>query len=56
MKRILVLTPVCPVQDIPKTDTPVVHYFTRELVKTGYDVCVVHYVGNFPQLLFFASR
>lgn len=39
MKRILVLTPVYPAQDIPKTDTPVVHYFTREWVKMG---CVVH--------------
>lgn len=38
MKRILVLTPVYPAQDIPKTDTPVVHYFTRELVKKGCDV------------------
>lgn len=56
MKCILVLTPVYPAQDIPKTDTPVVHYFTRELVKTGYDVCVVHYAGNIPQLLFIASR
>ena len=52
MKRILVLTPVYPAQDIPETYTPVVHYFIREWVKMGYDVRVVHYVANFPHLLF----
>ena len=30
MKRILVLTPVYPAQDIQKTDTSVVHYFVKE--------------------------
>lgn len=56
MKRILVLTPVYPAQDIPKTDTPVVHYFTREWVKMGYDVRVVHYVANFPKLLYMFAK
>ena len=56
MKRILVLTPVYPAQDIPKTDTPVVHYFTREWVKMGYNVRVVHYVANFPKLLYMFAK
>jgi len=47
MKNILILTPIYPAPDIPKTETPVVHYFTREWVKIGYNVRVIHYVLNF---------
>lgn len=41
---------------MPKTDTPVVHYFTREWVKMGYDVRIVHYVANFPKLLYMLAK
>jgi len=56
MKNILLLTPIYPAPDIPKTDTPVVHYFTREWVKMGYDVRVVHYVANFPKVLYLLAK
>lgn len=56
MKQILVLTSIYPASDMPKTDTPVVHYFTREWVKMGYDVRVVHYVANFPKLLYMLAK
>lgn len=49
LKSILVLTLVYPAQDMSKTVTPVVHYFTCEWLEMGYDVRVVHYSGNFQQ-------
>lgn len=56
MKNILVLTTVYPAPDIPKTDTPVVHYFVREWVKMGYNVRVVHNVANFPRILYLLAK
>ena len=46
--RILVLSSLYPADDIPKSDTPVVHYFTKEWVKAGYDVRVIHFAYNLP--------
>lgn len=46
--KILVLTSLYPADDIQKSDTPVVHYFTKEWVKTGCDVRVIHYAYNLP--------
>lgn len=51
-KNILVLTPVYPGEDVMKSTTPVVHYFTREWVKDGYNVLVMHYPVNFPKLVY----
>ena len=48
MRNILVLTPIYPGPGIPASTTPVVHYFTREWVKLGYNVKVVNYPSNFP--------
>lgn len=55
MKRILVLTNIYPAPDLEKENTPVVHYFTREWVKMGYDVRVIHYPTNFPKLMMWAA-
>lgn len=49
IKNILLLTPIYPAEDIPKTFTPVVHYFAKEWVKLGYNVTVIHFVVNFPK-------
>lgn len=46
--NILVLTSNYPSKDIPKTMTPVVHYFAREWVKMGHNVNVVHTHVVFP--------
>lgn len=51
MKNILVLTPIYPADDVPKDFTPVVHYFTKEWVKVGYNVLVINYPSNFPKLI-----
>ena len=45
MKKILVLTNVYSAPDIPKGYTPIVHYYTREWEKMGYDVKVINYEG-----------
>lgn len=55
-RQILVLTPIYPADDIPKGWTPVVHYFTREWVKMGYEVHVINYVANFPKPVYWLSR
>lgn len=56
MKNILVLTPIYPADDLDKGSTPVVHFFTREWVKLGYNVVVMHYVVNFPAFLYIAIK
>lgn len=49
--NILVLSSLYPSPGSPKAATPVVHYFTREWVKLGHNVLVIHYATNFPILL-----
>ena len=56
MRRILVLTSIYPGDDVPRNFTPVVHYFTREWIKMGYEVRVINYVTNFPKAFYFFSR
>lgn len=56
MNKILIITPIYPANDIPKSDTPVVHYFTREWVRMGYDVRVIHIVANFPKFLYIFAK
>ncbi len=41
-KNILVVTPIYPATDSLPTFTPVVHYFSKEWVKLGYNVLVIH--------------
>ena len=50
--QILVLTSVYPGPDVPKGFTPVVHYFTKEWVKLGYDVRVIHCCTYFPAIYY----
>lgn len=54
--NILVISPIYPSVDAPKQVTPVVHYFTREWVKDGHKVQVVHCPSNFPQYLYLLAR
>ena len=51
-KKILVLSGIYPADDIPKAFTPVAHYFTREWVKSGHHVFVVHYKTIFPGVIY----
>ena len=51
IKNILVLTPLYPADDLPKENTPVVHYFTRQWAKEGYNVVVINFPYNFPKLV-----
>lgn len=51
MNNILVLTNLYPAPDLEKENTPVVHYFTKQWNKMGYNVLVMHYPTNFPKLI-----
>lgn len=52
--KILVLTSVYPGPNVPKGFTPVVHYFTKEWVRLGYDVRVIHCCTYFPAIYYMA--
>lgn len=43
MKNILLVTPLYPIPSPENNATPVCHYFTREWVKMGYNVRVLHF-------------
>ena len=49
MKNILLLTNIYPTNDKSYTGTSVCHYFTKEWVKSGYNVKVVHFESLFPR-------
>ena len=53
--NILVLTNIYPAPDMEAENTPVVHYFTREWVKQGHNVIVIHYPANFPQIMMWGA-
>lgn len=52
LNNILVITPIYPGNGALKSHTPVVHYFTREWVKMGYHVYVVHLTTTFPSIFY----
>lgn len=52
--KILVISSIYPGQDVPQVFTPVVHYFTRQWVKMGYDIRVIHTSNYFPIFYYWA--
>lgn len=52
MANILVITQEYPADDIAKEFTPVVHFFTKEWVKLGYNVKVINCPSNFPSVYY----
>lgn len=54
--NILVLTSIYPADDLPKTFTPVVHYFVREWIRSGHNVKVVNLCSDFPRLYYTLAR
>lgn len=56
MKKILLITNIYPMPDKNYDGTPVCHFFTREWLKMGYDVRVVHFESLFPSLYYWASK
>lgn len=52
MKRILVLTPVYPAQDIKKTDTSFVHYFVKGESEDGIRCTCSTLYGKFSTFAF----
>lgn len=55
MKKILLLTAEYPNPD-SNYDTPIIHYFTKEWVKLGYEVKVFHYRSIFPIVLYWVAN
>ena len=56
MKNILMISPIYPGNGTPKGYTPVVHYFTKEWVKMGYNVRVIHTSAYYPQIFYMAPK
>ncbi len=54
-KKILLLTTIYPAADL-RYGTPSVHYFTKEWVKMGYEVKVIHYQAVYPKILYFFAK
>lgn len=54
--NILILTPLYPADDTLSTNTPIVHYFTREWVKMGCRVVVAHYQSAFPKFVYWFGK
>lgn len=55
MKNILLLTTIYPAPDL-KYETSTIHYFTREWVKLGYKVKVIHHQVVYPTLLYLLAK
>ena len=56
MKKILVITNIYPMLDPTYVGTNVVHYFTKEWVKMGYDVKVIHIKSFFPHIFYLVGN
>jgi len=54
--KIVVISPVYPSKNAPIGTTPVVHYFTREWVKMGHNVIVLHLETQYPFYIYWATR
>lgn len=54
-KKILLLTTIYPAPDL-KYGTPSIHYFTKEWVKMGYDVKVIHYQAVYPRFFYLLAK
>ena len=53
--KILILTSEYPNPN-STFDTPVVHYYTKEWVKLGHEVRVIHFRSVFPSVFYFFSK
>lgn len=54
--NIIVLTPIYAATTSLQGATPVVHYFTREWVKSGHNVTVFNFVAKYPRPFYWFSR
>lgn len=55
-KNILIITQEYPADDLEKEFTPVVHFFTKEWVKQGYNVLVLNFPSNFPIVYYWGAK
>jgi len=55
VKNILLLTTIYPAPDL-KYGTPAIHYFTKEWVKMGYNVKVIHHQVVYPSIFYLLAK
>ena len=53
--KILLLTTIYPAPDL-QVGTPAIHYFTREWVKMGYEVKVIHFQAVYPIVFYLMAK
>jgi len=56
VKKVLILSSVYPADDVPKSFTPVVHYFAKEWVEMSCEVKVCNSIVAFPKIYYFFAR
>ena len=56
MKNILLISTIYPIPEKGNQGTPVCHYFTREWVKMGHSVRVIHYQTVYPAPFYWAAK
>lgn len=56
MKKILLLSSIYPIPGSGNKGTEVCHFFTRDWVRMGYDVRVVHFQAVYPRILYLAAK
>lgn len=54
--NILLVTQEYPADDLAKEFTPVVHFFTKEWVQLGHNVCVINLPSNFPNIYYVFAK
>ncbi|OFY23565.1 MAG: hypothetical protein A2W98_00380 [Bacteroidetes bacterium GWF2_33_38] len=54
-KKILLLTTIYPAPDL-EYGTPSIHYFTREWVKMGFEVNVIHFQAVYPSIFYLFAK
>jgi len=55
IKKVLLLTTIYPAPDL-KYGTAAIHYFTKEWVKLGYEVKVIHHQAVYPAFFYILAR
>ena len=56
MLRILLLSTIYPLPTKDNKGTAVCHFFTKEWVKMGHDIRVVHVQAVYPRMLYWMAR
>lgn len=56
MQKILLLSTIYPLPQKDNKGTPVCHFFTKEWIKQGYDVRVIHVQAVYPRFFYWLAK